>query len=448
MSRSPIRAVVVGGGFAGISAAVEMARLGARVVLLEARGRAGGRASSHADPESGETLDNGQHVLLGSYTATLKLLRLLGTERLVSFQKRLTITSLEPGGRVVRLACPPLPAPAHLIAGLLTLKGLTLADKLALLRSAPSLMRLSGDGLTVEGWLDRLGQTENLRERFWRPIALAALNEDTRVAGASLLTAVLAEAFGGRASASAIGIPRAGLSDLYVAPAARYLSERGGELRTGAPATALHTEGGRVKAVELRTEERVPCDTLVLAAPHSATRKLLPPDLLNSDPRLSRLDELGSSPIVSVNIWFDRPVTTLGFFGLLGSPIQFVFNKCVLWDQEIARGGYLACVVSAASALASSTNEEITRVAPEEIVRYIPEARAARTTRTMVVREKQATFSGRPDVLSLRPPAQTAIPNLALAGDWTDTGLPGTIEGAVRSGLRAAQCLMPGDEEG
>lgn len=441
MSEGPRRAVVVGGGFAGVSAAVELARRGVKVTLLEARRTLGGRASSHVDPESGETIDNGQHVLLGSYTATRELLKLLGTEHLVAFQKRLTITSLEPGGRVVRLACPPLPAPAHLVAGLLTLKGLTFSDKIALLRACPSLLKVPGDGLTVEGWLDRLGQSENLRRRFWRPIAIAALNEDTRVAAASLLTRVMTEAFGGSAEASGIGIPRAGLSDLYVEPATAYISKQGGEVRIGTPVTAIHTTEGRVSGIEMRGGESIPCDAAVLAVPHAAAAKLLPREAIEAEPSLARLEDLGASAIVSVNIWYDREVTPLGFFGLIDSPVQFVFNKAVLWDREKARGGYLACVVSAASPLAASTNEAIARVGVEEIARYIPAARDAKAVRTMVVRERQATFSGRPEVLALRPKAETALPNLALAGDWTDTGLPGTIEGAVRSGIAAAEWL-------
>jgi squalene-associated FAD-dependent desaturase len=433
---------VIGGGFAGISAAVELARQGARVTLLEARRTLGGRASSHIDEESGETLDNGQHLLMGSYTATRALLETLGTGHLVKFQKRLEITSLEPGGRVVKLKCPPLPSPAHLIVGLLTLKGLTLGDKIALLRSGPSLMKLSGEGLTVEEWLDKAGQTENLRERFWRPVAIAALNEDTRIAGATLLTSVLKEAFGGSASATGLGVPLAGLSDLYAA-ATRFIEEHGGEVRTGSPANSIEMSGGRVASILMRGGDDIECDGAILAVPHVQAARLLPNQLLAAQPALERITELGVSPIVSVNLWLDREVTSLGFFGLIGSPIQFIFNKRVLWDQKESRGTYLACVLSAAADMAGANSDALTVTALHEVRKYIPEAADAELIRSMVVREKQATFSGRPEVLSLRPPARTAIPNFALAGDWTDTGLPGTIEGAVRSGITAAGLILP-----
>jgi squalene-associated FAD-dependent desaturase len=440
----PPRAVVVGSGFAGVAAAVELARRGALVTLLEARRRPGGRASSFIDPESGETLDNGQHLLMGCYAATRSLLRELGTEPLVPFQRRLSITMVEEGGRAARLSCPPLPSPAHLIGGLLTFKGLTLADKLSLLRAAPRLMSLSGNGHTVEAWLDELGQTENLRDRFWRPLAVAALNEDTKVAGAELLTGVLQAAFGGGASASGLGFPRSGLSDLYVEPAAGYLSQRGGEIRTGSPVESIETRGGRAVAVHLRDGGAIPCEGVVLAVPHTSAGRLLPRETRDLDPSLDRLEDLGSSAIVSVNVWFDRPVTGLAFFGLVGGTAQFVFNKSVLWDQDRAKGTYLACVMSAASGLAARPNEEVTGAALEDLRRFIPDSRQARVTRTLVVREKQATFSGRPEILYLRPSARTAIPNLALAGDWTDTGLPGTIEGAVKSGVEAARTIrMP-----
>jgi squalene-associated FAD-dependent desaturase len=437
----------VGGGFAGTAAAVELAWRGARVMLVEARRRPGGRAASFADPESGETIDNGQHVLLGCCTATRELLRLLGTERLVRFQRRLALTLVEEGGRVTRLACPPLPAPAHLLAGLLALKGLTWADRAAVLRAAPRLMRLPGDGLTVEAWLDALGQTENLRLRFWRPVATAALNEDTRVAGAALWTGVLREAFGGGAAASGLGVPAAGLSDLYVGPAIRFLEERGGRVLTGCPAERVATARGRAVAVALRDGTELPCDAAVLAVPHAAAVRLLPAEAVAEEPALARIGELGASAVVSVNLWFDRPVTGLDVFGLVGGTVQFVFNKRAQWDPALARGTYLACVLSAASERAREENDAVAAAAEEDVRRYLPGALGARLVRTMVLRERQATFSGRPEVLALRPGPRTAVPNLALAGDWTATGLPGTIEGAVRSGLAAARTVweaLPG----
>ncbi len=443
MSRDEPGAIVVGTGFAGIAAAVDLARRGARVTLLEARRRAGGRAASWTDPESGETIDNGQHLLMGCCTATRELLRILGTERLVVFQRRLSLTSLEGDGRPVELSCPPLPSPLHLLAGLLALKGLRTRDRWALLRAAPFILKLPGAGLTVEDWLDSLGQTENLRERFWRPVARATLNEGTDVAAATLLAAVLKEAFGGSADATGLGIPGAGLSELYAGPAERYLRERGGDLRSGCTVDEILTEAGRAVAVSVREGEPIPCDGVVLAVPHTAAGGILPREAIEANPRLERLEELGISAIVSVNLWFDREVTGLDLFGLLGSPIQFVFNKSVLWRDGPCRGTYLACVASAASNLAAEPNDRIREVAEEEIRRHLPAARGAKVLRSMVVREKMATFSGRPEVLTLRPRARTAVANLALAGDWTDTGLPGTIEGAVRSGFAAARVLRP-----
>ena len=435
---APPRIVVIGGGFAGIAAGVDLARRGARVTLVEARRTLGGRASSFVDPESGETIDDGQHLLMGCYTATRHLLRALGTEHLVRFQKRLAITMIDPENRATRLLCPPLPSPAHLLCGLLAMKGVTWADRISLLRAARSLMHLPGDGLTVEEWLDRLRITENLRRRFWRPIAIAALNEDTRAAAASLLTSVLKTAFGRDASATGLGIPLAGMSDLHAEPATRFITERGGEVRAGAPASEIKVEAGRATAVILRDGDVLPCDAVVLAVPHTAAGGLLPREALDADGRLARLGELGSSAIVSVNLWFDRPVTEHEFFGLVGGTIQFIFNKRRQWDQRLAKGTYLAGVVSAASGLATGTNEVISNAAVEEIRRYLPASRGARLLRSMVVREKQATFSGRPGVLDLRPGPATAISNLTLAGDWTATGLPGTIESAVLSGYAAA----------
>ena len=435
------RVVVVGAGFAGVAAACAIAGSGGRVTLVEARQRGGGRATSFVDPESGETIDNGQHALLGCYAATRRLLRTLGAEHLVRFQKRLTIHMAEPGGRLVRIACPPLPSPIHLLAGLIAMKGLTWADRWSLLRAAPRLMRLPGDGMTVEEWLDALGQTTGLRDRFWRPVAVAALNEDTRVAGAALWTAVLKEAFAGGAAGMGMGLPVCGFHDLYVEPAARFLRDRGGHLITGSPAERI-VAGGDGAAVLLRDATELACDGVVIAVPHTAAGRLIPDEAKRADPRLARLADLGASAIVSVNVWLDREIPSPPFLGFIGGTVQFVFNKAAQFDPSHARGAYLACVISAASDLAGRPNEEIAAAAADDLRRYIPAARPARVLRTMVVKEKLATFSGRPEVLSLRPPARTAVRNVALAGDWTDTGLPGSIEGAVRSGDAAARVIL------
>jgi len=425
-----VDAVVVGGGFAGLSAATRLASAGARVLVLEAKARLGGRATAFADRGSGEMVDNGQHVLLGCYTETFAFLRAIGAADRVALQPQLAVTMIDTRGRRSRLSCPPLPAPLHLLAGVLEWDALAWSDRLSVLGLGRAIRKqLASPGETVENWLIRNRQTARLREMLWDPLALAALNQPPARAAAPVFARVLAQMFSSDPRAAAIALPVAPLDEMYAGPARAYIERHGGEVRTGAPARIV-LEGDRVAAVESGAETWTPAH-VVSAVPWFALADLfaaVPPSLATI---VDGARALESSPIVTVNLWFDRPVLDEPFVGLPGRTMQWAFD----------RQRYVSLVSSGADEVLRKTNEELIAIAHGELVDALPAVRSARRVRGGVVREPRATFSlapGQPP----RPSTATPVRGLWLAGDWIDTGLPATIESAVVSGHRAADLAI------
>ena len=440
-------AIVVGAGFAGLSAAVRMAGRGARVLVIEARARLGGRATAYPDRETGALLDNGQHVLLGCYTETFAFLETIGARDHVRLQSELRVAMIDREGRRSRLVCPPLPAPLHLLAGVLEWDALGWRDRLAALRMASPLRlarrHMRGDqaiaaspGETVDAWLVRNGQTDRLRELLWHPLALAAMNQPADVAAAPPFARVLAEMFGSDPQAAAIALPVKPLPQMYAEPACRYIEERGGLVRMGGRAQ-LQLHADSVAAV-LCDGERWTSRAVVSAVPWFAFGELFAepyPAVVDIAARAARMQ---SSPIVTVNLWFDRPIIDEPFIGLPGRTMQWLFDTRATLGEE---GSHLSFVSSGAASIAAQTNEHLIATAHAELLEAIPASREARFQRGAVVREPRATFSlapGQPP----RPGTETPVKGLWLAGDWIDTGLPATIEGAVRSGHRAADAAL------
>jgi len=440
--------VVIGAGFAGLSAAARLARSGARVTVLEARSRLGGRATAFADRETGEIVDNGQHVLLGCYRETFSFLRDIGAADNVRLQPSLGVTMIDRAGRRSRLACPALPPPLHLLAGVLEWDGLAWRDRLSILRMATPL-RLAArqlqpgataiaasPGETVENWLVRNGQTARIRELLWEPLALAALNQPAALAAAPPFARVLAEMFSSDARAAAIGLPVKPLHLMYAEPAREIIERHGGAVVTGSPAR-IQVDGNRIGVVEA-AGQRWHSATVVSAVPWFAFPDLIQGHAPGMLATLDRARRMASSPIVTVNLWFDRPVLDEPFIGLPGRPMQWMFDKRI-----ISGGGssHLSLVSSGASPMVDLANERIIADAHDELLAAMPEARAARLVRATVVREPRATFSLAPGQPA-RPPTDTAVRGLFLAGDWIETGLPATIESAVRSGHWAADAVL------
>jgi squalene-associated FAD-dependent desaturase len=441
-------AIVVGAGFAGLSAAVYLARNGARVLVLEARSRLGGRATAFNDRETGELVDNGQHVLLGCYRETLTFLEHIGARDNVSFQPALGVTMVDRQGVRSRLDLPGLPPPLHLIAGVFDWPALTWKDRLAVLRMRTPL-RLArralepgaqaiaaSPGETVENWLIRNGQTSRLREMLWDPLALAALNQQPSQAAAPAFARVLAEMFGPDPKAAAIGVPNRPLDAMYAEPARAFIERRGGVVRTGAPAK-IEVAGDRRLHVSSGAD-RFAAPTVISAVPWFAFAETFDgqSDALRSTAALAR--NMQSSPIATVNLWFDRPLFDEPFIGLPGRDLQWVFDKRQAFG---ASASHLSLVSSGAAEVANRRNDELIALAHEELLEAFPVARTAGLLRGTVVREPRATFSLAPGQ-PRRPDTATAVRGLYLAGDWIDTGLPATIESAVRSGHRAAAAAL------
>jgi hydroxysqualene dehydroxylase len=437
-------AIVIGAGFAGLSAAVRMTKNGARVLVLEARARLGGRATAFPDRETGELVDNGQHVLLGCYTATFDFLREMDALDRVRVQPELAITMIDRTGHRSRLVCPTLPAPFHLLAGVMEWDALDWRDKLAALRMATPLgiarRQLAGGhdiaaspGETVDQWLVRNGQTDRLREMLWHPLALAALNQQPEVAAAPPFARVLGEMFASDPRASAIALPTKPLHQMYAEPARTYVEGRGGKVVTGVTAR-VSVDAGSVKAVAAAGDHWT-TSTVVSAVPWFALGGLFEPCPPELSKIVSRAGAMASSPIVTVNLWFDRPVLDVPFAGLPGRAMQWVFDKSAVFGDGAS---HLSLVSSGASPLVDQTNEALIAAAHQELLEALPESRPARLLRATVIREPKATFSLAPGQPS-RPGSSTPVRGLFLAGDWLDTGLPATIESAVRSGHQAAE---------
>ena len=438
--------VVVGGGLAGLSAAALLAEHGVRVLVLEARARLGGRATAFVDRETSELVDNGQHVMFGCYRETFAFLRRIGAGHNVRMQRTLALPFGAADGTLSELKCPRLPAPLHLLSGVLTWNALSLRDRAAVLKVAPAIVRARSSPaaqarMTVLEWLRRHGQTDTIIAALWEPLAVAALNQPIADASAGPFARVLAEMFGRDPSAAAVVLPTVPLDQMYAAPARAFIESRGGEVRLDALARVI-VEDDRVTAVEIRSggtmARRIPTTRAISAVPWHALRNLVPDSPAALQPIVAAASAMKSMPIATVNLWYDRIVMDDPFVGITGRTVQWIFDKRQVFGES---SSHLSLVVSAAESLALLTRDELVRIADADVRATLPRARAARLVRATVVREKQATFSLAPEEPA-RPGTRTPIEGFTLAGDWTDTGFPATIEGAVASGHAAARAIL------
>lgn len=434
------RVVIIGGGFAGLTAGVRLSERGYKVTVLERRGHLGGRAYSFIDQKTGDVVDNGQHLFMGCYYHTIDFLRTIGRLDRIKFQERPRVDFLDRDG-YASFDCPSLPAPLNVLAGLFRMKGLGVGDKLRALnlrRAIRSNGRFSPDSLTVDQWLDQLGQSQRIKMRFWYPMVIATLNQSPEVASARMLQVVLKEAFSGDSKSASIGISRVGLSDLYTDGASDFIKSRGGDVQTGAQVQKLVIERGITVAVELKDEKRVEADYFISAVPPSALFAILPDELREGE--FASLEKLGSSPIVSINLWFDRPIIDREFVGLLGARSQWLFNKDMILSTG-KQSNQIAVIISAARDFVDWTRNDLVEMAVSELHDLLPESRTAQVLHNVIVKEREATLSHTVESDKLRVGPRSSIQNLVVAGDWTNTALPATIESAVVSGDVAANII-------
>ncbi len=423
-------AIVVGAGVAGISAALHLTRRGWQVMLLEAQHRIGGRAASQPDPHTGELLDTGQHVLLGNYCELLSLLRELGSAELLGPAVPLRFALCRSGGKRDWFEPARLPGRLGFLHALWRLPWLRWDERLRVLSAVAVLLSGMVSQGTVGHFLRRFRQPISAVESFWEPLTLATLNTACAEADVHMLAVVLRRGFLGSAAGARLIIPNAPLQSL-LEPVERWLQQRGGTLLLGARVGRLLLEQSHRVGVELEGGKRLWADALVLAVPPWGARRLLQNAGLSAE-----LPEFAYSPIVTVYLWLRRAVFPARMCALLGTLFQWVF----VHPSRVA-ACRVALVCSAADSLAELPHIAIAERAREELLSAFPELSAADILHQRVLVERRATLRLRPELARLRPSGRLPHPAVVLAGDWLQTGLPCTLEGAARSGRRAAEWL-------
>jgi len=436
--------IIVGGGLAGLAAAAALGSRGVPTVILESRPRLGGRASSFLDPTSGEYIDNCQHVSLGCCTNFRHFCETTGLSG--SFRRESTLYFVSPTGRIDRFSASSLPAPLHLAGAFARLSSLSWRDKLALGRGLRALAR----GVTpadragsFADWLVRQRQTPAAIHRFWHVVLVSALSESLDRIDVEHARKVFVDTFLAHRDGWFVEIPRVPLETLYGGPLAEWLSRHHCQVRLQASVEQIELADGRVTSVRLASGERVPADAVIVAVPFHRLTSLLPPELADEYAPVANFE---AAPISSLHLWFDRPITDLPHAVLVDRLGQWMFNRTVLGSGDPATatrdGYYYQVVISASRELDRRPREEVLAAVLEELRAIWPAARDATLLHSRQVTEHRAVFSPLPGVDARRPPQQTRIPNLQLAGDFTQTGWPSTMEGAVRSGYLAAANLL------
>jgi len=442
----PDEVIIIGGGFAGLAAGVALSEAGKRVCLLEQKPHLGGRARSFCDPTTGSIVDNGQHLFMGCYHSTIQFLKTIGTLDRLHFQPRLAVPFLDRDGRLTRLDCPDWPSPWHLLLGVLRSRSFSFKQKLEVLRLGKGLRNAGTTSAptpieTVTAWLNRRRQSEGLQRNFWDLLCIAAMNEDPRIASAQLFERVLRLALFSSPADSRLGLARVGLSECYTTAATAYIEARGGRVQTGRSVKQLLISEGACRGVDLGAGEIIECLAVISAVPWQQLAVVLPGDLLRAEPFFAGALALRPAPIISINLWFDAPITDLELVGMRGTTMQWLFDKSRILNSS---DHYVSLVLSGAHEHVSRSKEELLAIALRELGAALPAVRKAKLLHSLVIKERFATFSPSPEAEPLRPPARTPIQGFFLAGDWTATGLPATIEGAVQSGYTAAREVLRG----
>jgi squalene-associated FAD-dependent desaturase len=442
--------IVIGGGLAGLSAGVALAEAAWRVRLFEQRPFLGGRATSYVLPD-GEHVDNCQHVTLGCCTNLEDFYRRVGSAGKIKFFDRLLFQ--DPQGRTGEMRAGFLPAPFHMTGSFAMFAPLALADKLSIARAMLDMLRAKGHtadldtpgGISMLEWLQRRKQTPAAIERFWRVVLVSALDEELDKTDARYGVDVFWKAFLSNRDGYRMGVPSVPLAELYDG-CKEAIEKCGGEVTLRAPLRRIHIDDRGVTAVEFDGGRMETADGYIFAMPHEALLELLPEEAKKLDPSLEHLGNIRVSPITGVHFWFDREVMREPFVTLLETTTQWIFNKTNLYGSSNGagekNGQYLQLVISASYDLLAKPRQEIIDLCLSEVRNALPAAREAKLLKATVIKEAAATFSPQPGVDRWRPIQQSKIARMFLAGDWTQTGWPATMEGAVRSGYLAAEAVL------
>ena len=445
--------IVIGGGLAGLSAGVALAEAGCAVRLFEQRPFLGGRATSYYLPD-GEHVDNCQHVTFGCCTNLEDFYQRVGVADKIRFFDRLVLQ--DPQGRQGSLEAGMFPAPLHMLGSFLNFAPLSLSDKLSIGRAMLAIIGAKGRApksqngkpLSMLEWLRMQKQTPAAIERFWRTVLISALSEELDKIDAQYGIDVLWKSTLMNRGGYRMGVPIVELGALYDA-CKTSIERAGGEVNLRQPVRALRFEGNRLIAAQFDGGREETADAFILALPHDAVDELLPAEIKTADPNLANIGKIQDAPITGVHLWFDREVMDAPFLALLDTTTQWIFNKTYLYGNSNGAKPeaneakqYLQLVISASYDLLPKQRQEIVDLCLAEVRQALPKAREAQLVKSRVIKEAAATFSPQPGVDLWRPMQQTKIRGLYLAGDWTNTGWPATMEGAVRSGYLAAEAVL------
>ncbi len=456
---------MIGGGLAGLSCAVALAEAGFRVRLFEKRPHLGGRATSYTLPDGSE-VDNCQHVTLGCCTNLADFYRRAGAEKKIRFYDRLYFADAR--GRRSTIEAAALPPPLHMAPSFLFFEALTIADKRGIANAMLAIARAGGnppgaDGASMLEWLHQTGQTPGAIERFWRVVLVSALDEELARTDARYGIVVFWKAFLGNRQGYRVGIPSVPLAELYEG-CREAVVQRGGEVRLRAAVREIRVNEDRFAGAVLEDGSLAEADACVVAVSHDVLLNMLPEEMSEENGSLAGLRHINTSPITGVHLWFDRTVMKEPFLTLLDHTTQWIFNKSLLYAADeteghkarpmgqvvegsgtqsgVPGGQYLQLVISASYDLVPRLRQEIIDLCVKELADVLPATREAKVVKATVIKEINATFSPEPGVDRWRPGQESSVKNLYLAGDWTRTGWPSTMEGAVRSGYLAAEALL------
>ena len=418
------KCIVIGGGIAGLTSAAYLTNKGFSVTLLESTPKLGGRAYSFKDQISNDVIDNGQHILMGCYTNTLKFIKLIGAEDNFIFQKYLEINFLKSGSSPIKLKSFGVLYPLNILFGLLHFKAITFRDRVSIIRFMIKIPIVSSKRLkdrNVREWLESENQSEEVIKSLWQIIAVGALNTDIENASAVTFRDILIQIFFSGNFSSTIILPKYGLSQSYVNDAVKFIEKNKGILQLSSSVEELVISENNIVEITTTKKKYKDFDYVILAVPLYSLRKLLP-DEITPDINFEY------SSILNVHIWLKNNPLTEPFYGLIDSPVHWIFNK----------DSHINIVISNANHLMEKTADEIYELCMREL-KLFTVILESDVQYFKVLKEKRATFIPANQIINSRPSSNTKINNLFLAGDWTDTGLPSTIESAVKSGKIAAE---------
>lgn len=422
------KVIVIGGGFAGLTAAAYLAKNKFKATLLEASPKLGGRAYSFLDKESNSVIDNGQHILMGCYLETLKFLSLIGAKENFYFQKRLHVNFVKDGIRLLPLKSIPFVYPINLLSGLLCFEAISFADRLNLLKvfiKLPFLSSSKFSEMSIKEWLEKENQSLSVQNSFWKILAVGALNTSLKKASAKIFIDILKQIFLKGNAGATIVLPKFGLSESYCRNAEKFIFDNGGEIILSEPVEKIIICDEKITEIHSSKKVILDFDFVISAIPAYALSRVI------GEEGNIVFPDFKYSSIFNIHIWLKKNVIPDGFFGLINSPLHWVFNNRT----------HLSIVISDADELVNKSDEELLSMVKSEMKKFFlldPE----QIVFYKIIKEKRATFIPSNDIIDKRPAQETKIKNLILAGDWVNTGLPSTIESAVKSGRIASELVL------